>query len=392
MAWHDREVAITQSTTATSPSPSGLLAEMQSRVPQMVEQLGEFVNLESPSLDLEHLQVSAKYLAELFARVTGKAAEIIPSTNGPHVHWKGSDDTKVLIVGHHDTVFPLGTTATRPFSVDGDIARGPGIFDMKAGIVQAIHGLSAISDSSRVEMLITADEEVGSYTSRELIESRARATGAVLVLEPSADGGALKIARKGVGTFTVQIAGRASHAGLEPEKGINALVELATQVQRIVAMARPELGTTVTPTVATAGNSENVVPDAAMIKVDVRVVLPEEKERVELEMSQLKPVVDGATVKVSGSVNRPPMHESAGRKLFGVAETVAKELGIKNLQGVAVGGGSDGNFTAAIGIPTLDGMGAVGGGAHAITEHVLISTMAERAALVAGVARTLVNR
>ena len=385
-------MAITQSTTAASPSPSGLLAEMQSRVPQMVEQLGEFVNLESPSLDLEHLQVSAKYLAELFVRVTGKAAEIIPSTNGPHVYWKGSDDTKVLIVGHHDTVFPLGTTATRPFSVDGDIARGPGIFDMKAGIVQAIHGLSAISDSSRVEMLITADEEVGSYTSRELIESRARATGAVLVLEPSADGGALKIARKGVGTFTVQIAGRASHAGLEPEKGINALVELATQVQRIVAMARPELGTTVTPTVATAGNSENVVPDAAMIKVDVRVVLPEEKNRVELEMSQLKPVVDGAIIKVSGSVNRPPMHESAGRKLFGVAETVAKELGIKNLQGVAVGGGSDGNFTAAIGIPTLDGMGAVGGGAHAITEHVLISTMAERAALVAGVARALVNR
>jgi glutamate carboxypeptidase len=308
------------------------------------------------------------------------------------VHWKGGDDTKVLIVGHHDTVFPLGTTATRPFSVDGDIARGPGIFDMKAGIVQAIHGLSAISDSSQVEMLITADEEVGSYTSRELIESRARATGAVLVLEPSADGGALKIARKGVGTFTVHIGGRASHAGLEPEKGINALVELAAQVQCIVAMARPELGTTVTPTVATAGNSENVVPDAAMIKVDVRVVLPEEKERIELELSQLKPTVSGATIKVTGSVNRPPMHESAGRALFGVAEVVAKDLGIKNLQGVAVGGGSDGNFTAAIGIPTLDGMGAVGGGAHAITEHVLISTMGERAALVAGVARALVNR
>jgi len=252
--------------------------------------------------------------------------------------------------------------------------------------------LSAISDSSQVEMLITADEEVGSYTSRELIESRARATGAVLVLEPSADGGALKIARKGVGTFTVHIGGRASHAGLEPEKGINALVELAAQVQCIVAMARPELGTTVTPTVATAGNSENVVPDAAMIKVDVRVVLPEEKERIELELSQLKPTVSGATIKVAGSVNRPPMHESAGRALFGVAEVVAKDLGIKNLKGVAVGGGSDGNFTAAIGIPTLDGMGAVGGGAHAITEHVLISTMGERAALVAGVARALVNR
>ena len=375
-----------------TPTASELREQMQARVPQMVEQLGEFVNLESPSLDVEHLQVSAKYLAGLFEKVTGRRAEIINGESGPHVHWKGGDNTKVLIVGHHDTVFPLGTTAKRPFSVDGDIARGPGIFDMKAGIVQAIHGLSAISDSSQVEMLITADEEVGSYTSRELIESRARATGAVLVLEPSADGGALKIARKGVGTFTVHIGGRASHAGLEPEKGINALVELAAQVQCIVAMARPELGTTVTPTVATAGNSENVVPDAAMIKVDVRVVLPEEKERIELELSQLKPTVSGATIKVTGSVNRPPMHESAGRALFGVAEVVAKDLGIKNLQGVAVGGGSDGNFTAAIGIPTLDGMGAVGGGAHAITEHVLISTMGERAALVAGVARALVNR
>jgi len=377
--------------TTNSPTATELLAEMRARTPQMIEQLGAFVNLESPSLNVDQLQRSAEYLAGLFASVTGKAAQIIPSESGPHVHWKGSDETKVLIVGHHDTVFPLGTTATRPFSVDGDVARGPGVFDMKAGIVQAIHGLSAIRDSYHVEMLITADEEVGSYASRELIEARARATGAVLVLEPSADGGALKIARKGVGTFTVQIAGRASHAGLEPEKGVNALVELAAQVPKIVAMARPELGTTVTPTVATAGNAENVVPDAAMIKVDVRVVLPEEKDRIEREMSQLQTVVAGATLKVSGSVNRPPMHESAGRKLFGVAEKVAAELGIKNLQGVAVGGGSDGNFTAAIGVPTLDGMGAVGGGAHAVTEHVLVSQMAERAALVAGVARAIVN-
>lgn len=378
--------------SSASPTSAQLRKILDARIDEMVEQLGELVNLESPSSDVVHLQASAKFLAELFEKVTGKAAEIIPAANGPHVHWKGSDDTKVLIVGHHDTVFPLGTTAARPFSVDGDIARGPGVFDMKAGIVQAIYGLSAIRDAYHVEMLITADEEVGSYTSRELIEARARATGAVLVLEPSADGGALKIARKGVGTFTVHIGGRASHAGLEPEKGVNALVELAHQVQRIVALARPELGTTVTPTVANAGNAENVVPDSAMIKVDVRIVLPEEKERVEREMMQLHPVIDGATIKVSGSVDRPPMHESAGRKLFGVAELVAKELGIQNLRGVAVGGGSDGNFTAAIGVPTLDGMGAVGGGAHGVSEHVLISTMGERAALVAGVARALVNR
>ncbi|NQV97616.1 MAG: M20/M25/M40 family metallo-hydrolase [Acidimicrobiaceae bacterium] len=365
---------------------------MQARVPQMIEQLRDFVNLESPSLDTSQLQRSAEFLAELITKVTGKAPKIIPSDRGPHVHWKGSEETKVLILGHHDTVFPLGTTATRPFSIEGEIARGPGIFDMKAGIVQAIHGLSAIPDSYHVEMLITADEEVGSETSRELIEARARATGTVLVLEPSADGGALKIARKGVGTFTVHIGGRASHAGLEPEKGINALVELSEQVLRIVAMARPELGTTVTPTVATAGNAENVVPEAAMIKVDVRVVSPEEKERIELEMASLRAVVLGATIKVTGSINRPPMHESAGRKLFGVAEGVALELGIENLQGVAVGGGSDGNFTAAIGIPTLDGMGAVGGGAHGVSEHILVPTMGDRAALLAGVARALVNR
>jgi glutamate carboxypeptidase len=241
-------------------------------------------------------------------------------------------------------------------------------------------------------MLITADEEVGSYASRELIEQRAVATGAVLVLEPSVDGGALKIARKGVGTFRVDITGRASHAGLEPEKGINALLELATQVQRIAAIANPKLGTSVTPTVASAGTSENVVPANAQIVVDVRILEPTEKERVEREFAALTPVVAGALITVSGSINRPPMHESSSAALFEVARTVAAEMHLEGFAGVAVGGGSDGNFTAAIGIPTLDGLGAVGGGAHADSEHVLISRMGERATLLAGVARALVNR
>lgn len=358
----------------------------------MLVQLERFVNTESPSLNIERLGESAHVLAEIITEVTGKAPTIIPSDRGPHVHWKGSDETNVLLVGHHDTVFPLGEVAKRPFSRDGDIVRGPGIFDMKAGIIQAIHALSAISDSYHIEMLITADEEVGSYASRELIEQRAKATGAVLVLEPSADSGALKIARKGVGTFRVDITGRASHAGLEPEKGINALLELATQVQRIAAIANPQLGTTVTPTVASAGTTENVVPASAQIVVDVRVVIPEEKERVEREMAALTPVVAGATITVSGSINRPPMHESASTALFEVARTIAAEMGIERLAGVAVGGGSDGNFTAAIGVPTLDGLGAMGGGAHADSEHVLISRMGERATLLAGVARALVVR
>lgn len=375
-----------------SPSMSDLREEMDARVPAMLTQLERFVNTESPSLNNEQLDESARVLAEIITTVTGKAPTIIPSDRGSHVHWKGSDETNVLLVGHHDTVFPLGEVAKRPFSRDGDVARGPGIFDMKAGIIQAIHALSAIPDSYHIEMLITADEEVGSYASRELIEQRALATGVVLVLEPSADGGALKIARKGVGTFRVDITGRASHAGLEPEKGINALIELAAQVQRIAAIANPELGTTVTPTVASAGTTENVVPASGQIVVDVRILLPEEKERVEREMAALTPVVAGATITVSGSINRPPMHESASAALFEVARTVAAEMNIEGITGVAAGGGSDGNFTAAIGVPTLDGLGAVGGGAHADSEHVLISRMGERATLLAGVARALVNR
>ena len=374
-----------------TPTPAELRANLDARTAQMVEHVKQFVNIESPSNEPEMLQRSAEFLAKVMTEVLGKAPQIIASDKGPHVHWKGSDDTKVLIVGHHDTVFPKGTVANRGFSIDGDIARGPGIFDMKAGIIQAIYGLSEISEARHAEILITSDEEIGSYASRELIEARAKATGNVLVFEPSGNGDALKIARKGVGTFIVDIAGRASHAGLEPEKGINALMELAAQVQAIAAIARPEIGTTVTPTIATAGTTENVVPAAAQITVDVRVNVVSEKARVETALGALQPTVAGATIKVSGSINRPPMHESAATELYAVAQSVALGIGIKDLQGIAVGGGSDGNFTAAIGVPTLDGLGACGGGAHADTEYINVSKMGERAALAAAITRALVN-
>ena len=374
-----------------SPTPKELRANLDARTAQMLEHVKQFVNTESPSNEPELLQTSAEFLAKVMTEVLGKAPEIIASDKGPHVHWKGSDDTKVLIVGHHDTVFQKGTVAKRGFSVDGDIARGPGIFDMKAGIIQAIYGLSEIREAFHAEILITSDEEFGSYASRALIEERAKATGNVLVFEPSGNGDALKIARKGVGTFRVDIAGRASHAGLEPEKGINALVELAAQVQKIVAIAQPEIGTTVTPTIASAGTTENVVPAAAQITVDVRVNVVSEKARVESAFSALQPTVSGATISVSGSINRPPMHESASTTLYAVAQSVAQGIGITNLQGIAVGGGSDGNFTAAIGVPTLDGLGACGGGAHAETEYIKVSKMGERAALAAAITRALVN-
>ena len=374
-----------------SPTPSELRANLDARTTQMLEHVKQFVNTESPSNEPELLQTSAEFLAKVMTEVLGKAPEIIASDKGPHVHWKGSDDTKVLIVGHHDTVFQKGTVAKRGFSVDGDIARGPGIFDMKAGIIQAIYGLSEIREAYHAEILITSDEEIGSYASRALIEERAKATGNVLVFEPSGNGDALKIARKGVGTFRVDIAGRASHAGLEPEKGINALIELAAQVQTIAAIAKPEIGTTVTPTIASAGTTENGVPAAAQITVDVRVNVVSEKARVESAFSALQPTVSGATISVSGSINRPPMHESASTTLYAVAQSVAQGIGITNLQGIAVGGGSDGNFTAAIGVPTLDGLGACGGGAHAETEYIKVSKMGERAALAAAITRALVN-
>ena len=373
------------------PSPEELRANLDARTAQMLEHVKQFVNTESPSNEPELLQTSAEFLAKVMTEVLGKAPEIIPSDKGPHVHWKGSDDTKVLIVGHHDTVFQKGTVAKRGFSIDGDIARGPGIFDMKAGIIQAIYGLSEIREAYHAEILITADEEIGSYASRALLEARAKATGNVLVFEPSGNGDALKIARKGVGTFRVDIAGRASHAGLEPEKGINALIELAAQVQTIAAIGQPEIGTTVTPTIATAGTTENVVPAAAQITVDVRVNVLSEKARVESAFSALQPTVSGATISVSGSINRPPMHESSSTTLYAVAQSVAQGIGITDLQGIAVGGGSDGNFTAAIGVPTLDGLGACGGGAHADSEHIKVSKMGERAALAAAITRALVT-
>ena len=210
----------------------------------MIDDVARLVSIESPSLDIEALTKSAHELALMMEQRLGSSATLIDSIAGPHVHWTGGGESKVLIVGHHDTVFPKGALAVRPFTVDGDIATGPGIFDMKAGIVQAIHGVAALDDKSGVEILITSDEEVGSVHSRDLIIERAKACGAVLVLEPSADGGALKTARKGTGTFELHVHGRASHAGLEPEKGVNALVEASSQILRINTFGNADLGTT----------------------------------------------------------------------------------------------------------------------------------------------------
>lgn len=348
------------------------------RLDAMLADLRTLIEIESPSGNLGALEASAKAVATLLEGHLGGTCRFVESEAGPHVLWSGGGDPRVLLLGHHDTVFPIGTLERRPFQVLDGKATGPGVFDMLGGLVQAIHGLATLEDRSGVEFLITADEEVGSRASRALIEERARACGAALVLEGAADGGDLKTGRKGCGTFEVTITGRAAHAGLEPEAGINALIEASHQVLRIAELSRPDLGTTVTPTVATAGTSDNVVPAAAWIAVDVRVETTQEKDRIEAAFAALTPHLENATISVSGAVSRPPMPVGASAQLFALAQRLVPGIG-----GVAVGGGSDGNFTAAIGVPTLDGLGAVGGGAHADHEYLYTSTMVERARLIA---------
>ncbi len=356
---------------------------------EMLDDLASLVNCESPSRDIDALRRSAETLASIIERRLGTRPALVDSPAGPHVHWKGGDQARVLLIGHHDTVFPFGTLGDRPFRVEDGKAFGPGVFDMKAGLIQAIHALAALDDRSGVELLVSADEEVGSAASKELIIERAKVCGAVLVLEPSADGGALKTARKGTGTYEVLVHGRAAHAGLEPEKGVNALVEVATQVLRIATLGDPERGTTVTPTVATVGTADNVVPALGRVLVDVRAEDPRESERVDAAMKSLEADLSQARIEIRGGFNRPPMPSSASEELFAIASDVAEEIGLGLLGGVAVGGGSDGNFTADAGVATLDGLGAVGGGAHADHEWVDVGSMVNRVRLLTGLVSRL---
>ena len=342
----------------------------------MVAALQTLVEAESPSASPDGLAACARKIGALFESVLGRA----PTADGPHLMWSGGGASRVVLVGHYDTVWPMGTLARWPFSITGDQATGPGAFDMKSGIVQLVYGLATLPSLDGVAVLLTADEETGSMTSRRLVEDTARGAIAALVLEPSA-GGALKSARKGTGNYTLRVEGKAAHAGLEPEKGINALVALAEVVLAANTIGDAAVGTTVTPTVAAAGTATNVVPALATAELDVRVWLPAEATRVDAAVRALRTSVPGALLEVEGGTNRPPMEPSDA--LVAQAQACAARLGIGDISAVAVGGGSDGNFTAAVGTPTLDGLGAVGDGAHAEGEHVVISKMAERAALVA---------
>jgi glutamate carboxypeptidase len=274
-----------------------------------------------------------------------------------------------------------------PFRINGARVEGPGIYDMKAGLAVLTEALLLLREAGvpprrPVLVLITCDEEVGSGSSRALIEETARGVVATLVLEPPLRGGAAKTARKGVGSYMLRVGGRAAHAGVEPERGISAIRELAAQIGRIDALAAPELGTTINFGVISGGTAGNVVPAEAAVEIDVRFATAAEGERVDAALRVLEPVLPGAVSVLEGGVNRPPLERSTGViALYEQARALAAELGFELEEG-ATGGGSDGCFTAAIGIPTLDGLGVDGGGAHSTDEHILLTDLAPRVALV----------
>lgn len=361
-------------------SPSGLEA-LRSRTPAMLDALEALVGAESPSGDVAGTSACAEVLAGIGAELLGAAPEKLEAGGFPALWW-AFGEPRVLLLGHLDTVWPTGTVDRWPFTVDGDRATGPGAFDMKAGLVQGLHALAGLEGLDGVAVLVTADEESGSPHSRPLIEERARGMGAVLVLEPSADG-ALKVARKGAATYRIVAHGRAAHAGLDPEKGVNAGVELARQMLVVAELGDAAAGTTVTPTVLSGGTTRNTVPADASVLVDVRVTTPEELERVDGALRGLQPAAAGARLEVEVLTQRPPFPRERSEGLFARAGQAADVLGTGALEGAEVGGVSDGNLTAALGIPTLDGLGAVGGNAHAEGEWVHVPAMAERAALVA---------
>ncbi|RJO71041.1 M20 family peptidase [Nocardia panacis] len=349
-------------------------------MPALLGDIERLVCCESPSADLAAVARGAEVVAEVGAALLGAQPERIVLAGRTHLLWQFGGPGGVLVLGHHDTVWPVGSLATHPFAVRDGKLFGPGCFDMKAGLAMALRAVAALPDRTGVTILVTGDEEIGAPSSRELILEQARGCAAVLVAEPAA-GVALKIARKGVSQYRVQVRGRAAHAGLEPQNGVNATIELAHQIRAIAELGDAAAGTTVTPTVMSAGTTENTVPAEAVCAVDVRAFEPAEQDRIDSAMHALRPVLDGAVVEVHGGPNRPPLSSVASRALFGRAQRLAEDLGIGPLTGVEVGGGSDGNLTAGIGIPTLDGLGACGDGAHADHEHVLVDELPTRTAL-----------
>ena len=374
-----------------------LLTHCERERPWLLETIEALVRLESPSGDAPAINRCLTALESRLHGLGGTLTRVAGVAAGDHLKAEfGAGQRRVLLLGHIDTVWPAGTLASRPFRTEGGRIYGPGVFDMKAGLALAALALRALAGGDgawpgRVALLVTADEETGSATSRTLIEAEARASDAVLVLEPALPGGSLKTSRKGCGGFEVRVAGRAAHAGIEPERGASAVSELARQVLRIEALSDPAAGTTVTVGVIGGGTRPNVVPAEARALIDVRAATAPEAARLSAAFRSLAPVDPRTSLAVSGGFDRPPMERSPSTaRLFALAAAVASDLG-RDLGEGGTGGGSDGNLTAAIGVPTLDGLGATGGGAHAVDEHVETGDLAWRAALLAGLLRRILT-
>jgi len=379
-----------------------LLRELRGREAEMVRMLGKFARCESPSHDKAAVDAFGRMVAAEWRKRGAKVRVLRQKKAGDHLRVEISPaggrrgaGGQILILGHFDTVYPRGTLAKMPFRVAHGRGFGPGTFDMKAGLVLALFAVDALCAAGlragkKLVFLWTSDEEVGSVTSRCEIEREARRSDAVLVLEPSLGSrGALKTARKGVGTAEIIVRGRAAHAGIDPAAGVNAVHELALQIVRLMKLNDPTRGITVQVTVIGGGSASNVVPESARAEVDIRHMRLADGRGIERALRRLRPILKGARIEVRGGLNRPPLERSAGvQRLFAHAQSLMRAGGLQ-LDEASTGGGSDGNFTAALGVPTLDGLGAVGDGAHSAHEHVLIRALPERAALIAGLLASL---
>ncbi len=361
--------------------------------------LEKFVRAESPSVDKKAVDRFGEIVAAEWRRRGARVTRLRQRERGDHIRaeWNPSGSRsrgQILVLGHLDTVYGLGSLAKMPFLVSRGRAHGPGTFDMKGGLVIALAAVDALSGTKqlpqkRIVFLWTSDEEIGSGTSRAAIEGEARHSEAVLVLEPAAGlDGRLKTGRKGVGEIEIVATGRAAHAGLNPEDGINAIVEIALQIARISRWNRPRRGITVNAGLIEGGTRTNVIPEQARVVVDLRAPRAVDMRALERKFRALRPILRGSKLRIGGGFNRPPLERKTSAALYAQARMLGKQIGIR-LGEACVGGGSDGNFTSALGIPTLDGLGAVGEGAHSPRECTVIRALPERAALLAALLSTL---
>jgi glutamate carboxypeptidase len=361
----------------------------------LIETAEALVRLESPTTDKAAVDRCGRELALRLEAIGGRVTRLSRPDRGDHLLAEfGCGASQVLLLGHFDTVWPVGQLARMPLTVSNGRLHGPGVFDMKAGIAAGMLATRALLETGaaltrRIVMLWTTDEEVGSDTSRQAIEDEARRSDAVLVLEPSLPGGALKTSRKGCGLYEVTVRGIAAHSGISPEEGASAVHELAHQILRIQALQDLSRGVAVNVTTMSGGSRRNVIPDEAHALVDIRVPTLADASRIEAAFRSLTPVDARTTIEVVGGLDRPPLERSGHvARLYEQARQIARELGDDLAEG-GTGGGSDGNFTAALGVPTLDGLGAIGDGAHALHEHVEVAALPDRATLIAGLIATL---